>query len=118
MQVVLSLAAVRHIALTMNERALGNVEGPRVDTLATRLLFARAALATRDPMAFELDGEQLRAIDQLLTDHDPREGKLPDGTPLLALVELIWKALAGGPNGDRDTHDYATVLTDAGEAVG
>jgi hypothetical protein len=41
------------------------------------------------------------------TDADPRAGKLPDGTPVLALVEKIWVAmLEMGHDDGGDTHDY------------
>lgn len=92
MEIVLSLAATQHIALTMNERALKGTE-MHIDTFSTRSLFTRAAVSKTDPMMFELSEDQLRAIDMLLTDGDPREAKMPDGHPVMELVELVWEAL-------------------------
>lgn len=115
MLLVLSHAACEHITYSCNERALrdsgllGATEAEEI-----RLQFVRATLAGGDPLMFEFTRPQLRVLDMLLTDGDPREGKLPDGTPVLALVEQIWRALIGDTDA-RDDHDHAHLGPGADE---
>lgn len=106
MLLVLSLAACQHIAYTMNERAWRGTELlSQSGSEELRLRFVKACRGKADPMMFALNRAELRALDTLLTDADPREGKLPDGTPILALVETIWDALIGdGHAGHEDDH--------------
>ena len=106
MLLVLSLAACQHIAYTMNERAWRGTELlSQSGSEELRLRFVVASRSKTDPMMFRLDRAELRALDTLLTDSDPREGKLPDGTSILALVETIWDALIGEEHArDKDNH--------------
>ncbi len=117
MQVILSLAACQHLAFTCNERDwrdTGLLSHSDSETL--RLTFVRA-LRSPGPFMFEFDRQTLRALDMLLTDSDPREGKLPDGTAIMGLVETIWLSLLGETEDARDndhdlianTDDRATV---------
>ena len=119
MLLVLSRAACQHIAYLCNERAwrdTGLLAQPDVEEL--RLLFVRATLGHADPLMFALGRPQMRALDMLLTDADPREGKLPDGTPVLVLVETIWRALIGDDDaGDEDNHEEVIAGTDSGAPV-
>ena len=116
MFLTLSLAGCQHIAYLCNERAwrdTGLLAPAEVESL--RALFVRAALDQTDPMMFNLTRTQMRALDMLLTDADPREGKLPDGTPILDLVETIWRTLIGDDHaGDEDDHANFIAGTDAG----
>lgn len=95
MEIVLTKPEVLHLALTQNERVLRDTQ-VGVDTFQLRSLFIRANFDTSDVMMFELDRTQLRAIDMLLTDGDPREAKLPDGNPVMQLVEKVWRCLCDG----------------------
>lgn len=108
MLLVLSRAACEHIAYSCNERALRESGVlPLTDVEELRLLFVRATLGQDDPLMFEFTRPQVRTLDTLLTDSDPREGKLPDGTPVLALVESIWRALIGESDaGNHDDHAH------------
>ena len=72
----------------------------------------RAALEGAEPKMFELDSDQLRALDTLLTDSDPRSVKLPDGTPVMGLVEKIWRARLGGDGNARDEDYYVNPDAD------
>lgn len=108
MLLVLSRAACEHIAYSCNERAFrdsGLVSTQEAEDL--RLLFVRGTLGRGDPLMFEFTRAQLRVLDMLLTDDDPRQGKLPDGTPVIHLVQLIWRALIGESDADDDNaHPY------------
>lgn len=116
MLVMLSRAACQHLAYTMNERRwreTGLLLASEPEAL--RLRFVKATLGVEDPLLFELSRAQVRALDMLLTDTDPREGKLPDGSRVLALVEAVWHALIGDEDGgDRDHHDDAHAHGRAG----
>lgn len=115
MLLVLSHAACEHIAYSCNERALrdsGLIAMREAEEL--RLLFVRAVLGDGDPLMFEFTRPQLRVLDMLLTDADPREGKLPDGTPVLALVDQIWRALIGESDA-RDENDHTHLDPGADE---
>ena len=121
MLIVLSHAAVEHITYLCNERAWRDtgILGPsEVEEL--RLYFVKACFAQTDAVMLNLTRPQLRALDTLLTDADPREGKLPDGTTILALVETVWRLLIGDDDAG-DTHDHAHADqhagADAGDAV-
>lgn len=97
----MSLAEVQHLNYGVNERGwrdtgLLSVSEPE----NMRGMFLRAALKSPGPYLFNLSQVQLRAIDMLLTDSDPRDGKLPDGSPVLDFVHRIWQALIGGDNAD------------------
>ncbi|MFA7249108.1 MAG: hypothetical protein WC273_05685 [Dehalococcoidia bacterium] len=115
----MSHAACQHIAYLCNERSwrdTGLVS--QADAEALRLLFVRAAFGRTDPLMFSLTRTQIRALDTLLTDTDPREGKLPDGTPVLDLVEAIWRTLIGDDDAsDQDNHEDSVAGTDAGTPV-
>lgn len=109
MLLVLSLAACKHINLCFNERAWRGTDLlSATDPFEMREMFLVAARESADPMMFTLSRPQLRALDMMLTDSDPREGKLPDGSPVMSLVETIWNALleeAGhARHEDRDAH--------------
>ena len=95
MLVILSLAAVQHIAYSFNERDIQDARGITISAADLRLKFIQAALGDADPVMIELSFDQLRVLDMLLTDDDPRSGKLPDGMPVLRLVETIWRAIIG-----------------------
>ena len=119
MFLTLNLAACQHLAYLCNERAwrdtglLGPAEAEEL-----RLLFVQAALSQSGPMMFNLTRTQMRALDMLLTDSDPREGKLPDGTPILDLVETIWRTLIGEDHaGDQDDHENFVAGADAGAPI-
>ena len=116
MLLMLSQAACQHIAYLCNERAWRDT-GLRSPTEAEefRVLFVRATLGGGDPLMFTFTRTQMRALDMLLTDSDPREGKLPDGTPILALVETIWRTLIGDDDaGDENNHENFVAGADAG----
>ena len=119
MLLILSQAACQHITYLSNERAwrdTGLFEGRDPEEL--RALFVAAVLERTDPMMFNLSRVQMRALDILLTDGDPREGKLPDGTPILALVETVWRTLYGEPHaGDEDNHADIHAREDEGAPV-
>jgi hypothetical protein len=119
MFVMLSQAACQHIAYLCNERSwrdtglLGQAEAEEL-----RLQFVKAALGDADPMLFTLTRPQVRALDMLLTDADPRDGKLPDGTRVLDLVESIWRNLIGDDDArDQDDHANSHTGADAGAAL-
>jgi len=116
MLLVLSRAACKHIAYSCNERVLresGLIAA--ADTEELRLEFVRATLGETDPLMFDFTRTQLRVLDMLLTDSDPREGKLPDGTPVLELVEMIWRVLIG-ESGDAGHEDHHTNLDPGADA--
>jgi len=119
MLLVLSRAACEHIAYSCNERAFresGLVATADAEEL--RILFVRASLGQADPLMFDFTRTQLRALDMVLTDADPREGKLPDGTPVLDLVETIWRALIGESDaGHEDDHPHLGPGADQEAAV-
>lgn len=119
MLVVLSQAACRHIAYLCNERSwrdTGLIAQSEAEAL--RLQFVRAALEETDPLMFTLTRPQVRALDMLLTDSDPREGKLPDGSRVLELVETIWRLLIGDTDArNEDNHQNAVAGPDAGATV-
>ena len=119
MLLLLTNAACQHIAYACNERAWrGTGLIGDADTEELRLLFVRATLDRTDPLMFDLSRSQMRALDMLLTDADPREGKLPDGTPILVLVETIWRALIGDDDaGNEDGHANLLAGADAGAPV-
>ncbi len=116
MLLMLSQPACLHIAYLCNERSWRDTGLLRpADAEELRLTFVRAALKDNGPVLLELAREQVRALDMLLTDADPRDGKLPDGTPVLALVETIWRVLIGeGDAGYQDDHHDPLTRTDAG----
>jgi hypothetical protein len=119
MFLVLSQAACQHITYLCNERAWRDTGllGPS-DAEELRTMFVRAVLGHTDPMMFNLSRVQMRALDILLTDSDPRDGKLPDGTPVLALVETIWRTLIGEDHAaDEDHHENLIAGADAGTPV-
>jgi hypothetical protein len=116
MLLMLSRAACQHLAYRCNERAWRDTGLlAQADAEELRLLFVRAALGQTDPLMFSLSRLQLRALDMLLTDADPREGKLPDGTSILVLVETIWRVLIGDDDAsDEDNHEDFIAGADAG----
>lgn len=118
MQVIFSRAECQHIAYSFNERALRTVEAVFIGVPDLRLTFAAVSIGTADPVMLELSKDELRTLDTLLTDADPRAGSLPDGSPVLQLVEKIWRAELSGKDGRNADHDNH-VLADAhdGEAV-
>lgn len=112
MLLVLSQAACQHVAYLCNERAwrdTGLLEKDEPNEL--RMLFVGIVIgAATNPVMLNLSNTQVRALDMLLTDSDPREGKLPDGTPILDLVTAVWRARMedardgnGSAHKDRDT---------------
>jgi hypothetical protein len=119
MLLVLSRAACEHIAYSCNERAIrdsGLVGVQEAEDL--RLLFVRGTLGHGDPLMFEFTRAQLRVLDMLLTDDDPRQGKLPDGTPVIHLVQLIWRALIGESDAhDEDDHPHGHAGKDEEAAL-
>jgi len=119
MLMMLSQAACQHIAYLCNERAwreTGLLAQSEAETL--RLQFVKAALGETDPLMFTLTRPQVRALDMLLTDSDPREGKLPDGSRVLLLVEDIWRSLIGENDArDEDDHQNAHAGADAGATI-
>ena len=119
MFVLLSRAACQHIAYLCNERSwrdTGLLAPGEAEEL--RLQFVKAALGETDQMMFTLTRPQLRALDMLLTDADPRDGKLPDGTRVLELVESIWRNLIGDDDArDEDHYQNAHTGADAGAAL-
>ena len=120
MLLILSHAACEHIVYLCNERAWRDTGllAP-LESEDMRLKFIAATFERADPLMFELTRVQLRALDMLLTDSDPREGKLPDGTSILALVETVWKLLIGESDGRDHDHDYDLVSdADNGTTVG
>ena len=118
MLLILSHAACEHIVYLCNERAWRDTGllAP-LESEDMRLKFIAATFERADPLMFELTRVQLRALDMLLTDSDPREGKTPDGVPIMTLVETIWAALIGEPDDagheDRDPH----LVPDAGDGA-
>lgn len=109
---IVSRAACEHLAYTANERVLGDTENILEDSAPLRLLVLAAAVGAADPVMLSLSMEQARALDMVLTDKDPREGELPDGTPVLAMVRSLWQAMtatesvwAAGPEGAGDAGD-------------
>lgn len=99
----------RHLAYLYNERALGGVPKPEFEPSRLRLRIIRAAMDSEAERPYGFSVFELRALDTLLTDVDPRGAKLPDGTPALALVEKIWRAMleaeeGGHAHDDQDHH--------------
>lgn len=121
MLLVLSLAACQHIAYTMNERAwrdTGLLSSTAPDEMRQR--FIKVVLKHTDPVMVEFDLNEMRALEMLLTDADPRDGKLPDGTPILTLLETVWRTRIEATNaaGNRDHDPHVLAYSDDREAAG
>ena len=119
MLLVLSRAACLHLAYLSNERAWRDTGLlPPEAAYEMRERFIRVALGTAETVAFTLTPIEVRAMDMLLTDSDPREGKLPSGEPILGLVEYIWRLLIGAEDAGHDHEDdHIHAHPDDGTAV-